>query len=48
MWTKFWFPSHLTTFGAKNRAYIRQRQKKNADVARPLGNLGRKVPVKIP
>ena len=47
MWTKFWFPSHLTTFGAKNRAYIGQRQK-NANAARPLGDLGRKAPEKIP
>ena len=45
MWTKFWFPSHLTTFGAKNRAYIGQRQKKMPTY---LGDLGPKAPEKIP
>ena len=47
MWPKFWFSSHLTTFGAKIGPIL-DKDKKNANAARPLGDLGRKAPEKIP
>ena len=47
MWTKFWFPSHLTTLEQKIEPIL-DKDKKNANAARPLGDLGRKAPEKIP